>query len=353
MALLVAAVAADRPGRHAAARLDDARRPRAVRVRALRAAQLLRRPDLVVGARPARAALDDRDGRLRRRGRRSARAPGRRASSRRSTATCAGSAPNGSRPPRRLSRMPTGGEAQVPPVVVDGVSKTFRIPRERVHTLKERVLHPMRRAGSRAPRGAPGRLVLGAAGRVLRDRRPQRLRQEHAAQVPGRHLRDRRRARSTSTAACRRSSSSASASTPTSRRATTSILNALMLGLSPREARARVDRVIEFAELEEFADLKLKNYSSGMHVRLAFSVMIQVDADVLLIDEVLAVGDAAFQQKCYDEFHRLRDGGPDDPARHPRHVGGQPLLRPRAAARARRGRGDRRRPTRSPSSTSR
>ena len=56
-------------------------------------------------------------------------------------------------------------------------------------------------------------------------------------------------------------------------------------------------------------DLKLKNYSSGMLVRLAFSVTIQVDADVLLIDEVLAVGDAAFQQKCFDEFNRLRDEG--------------------------------------------
>src|SRR5204862_5690209 len=59
----------------------------------------------------------------------------------------------------------------------------------------------------------------------------------------------------------------------------------------------------------EFTDLKLKNYSSGMLVRLAFSVMIQVDADVLLIDEVLAVGDAEFQQKCYDEFNRIRDAG--------------------------------------------
>jgi ABC-type polysaccharide/polyol phosphate transport system ATPase subunit len=87
------------------------------------------------------------------------------------------------------------------------------------------------------------------------------------------------------------------------------ILNALMLGLSPREARDRVERVIEFAELEEFAELKLKNYSSGMQVRLAFSVMIQVDAEILLIDEVLAVGDAAFQQKCFDEFHRLRGEG--------------------------------------------
>jgi ABC-type glutathione transport system ATPase component len=82
-----------------------------------------------------------------------------------------------------------------------------------------------------------------------------------------------------------------------------------MLGLSPREARRRYDAVIDFAELHEFVDLKVKNYSSGMLVRLAFSVMIQVDADVLLIDEVLAVGDAAFQQKCFDEFARLRRTG--------------------------------------------
>jgi ABC-type polysaccharide/polyol phosphate transport system ATPase subunit len=86
-------------------------------------------------------------------------------------------------------------------------------------------------------------------------------------------------------------------------------LNGIMLGLSPREARARYKRVIEFAELEEFQDLKLKNYSSGMHVRLAFSVAIQVDADILLIDEVLAVGDAAFQQKCFDVFNRMREQG--------------------------------------------
>jgi energy-coupling factor transporter ATP-binding protein EcfA2 len=82
-----------------------------------------------------------------------------------------------------------------------------------------------------------------------------------------------------------------------------------MLGLPPAEAKSRFEQVISFAELEQFVDLKLKNYSSGMQVRLAFSVMIQVDADILLIDEVLAVGDAAFQQKCYDEFNRLRDEG--------------------------------------------
>jgi ABC-type polysaccharide/polyol phosphate transport system ATPase subunit len=86
-------------------------------------------------------------------------------------------------------------------------------------------------------------------------------------------------------------------------------LNGVMMGLSRREAQARLDAVLDFAELREFVDLKLKNYSSGMMVRLAFSVMIQSESDVLLIDEVLAVGDAAFQQKCRDVFREMRDGG--------------------------------------------
>ena len=87
------------------------------------------------------------------------------------------------------------------------------------------------------------------------------------------------------------------------------LLNGVMMGLTPKETRDRLDAVIEFAELEEFVELKLKNYSSGMLVRLAFSVMLQADADVLLIDEVLAVGDAAFQQKCADAFHEMKLAG--------------------------------------------
>ena len=86
-------------------------------------------------------------------------------------------------------------------------------------------------------------------------------------------------------------------------------INAIMLGLSRQQARERFDEIIAFAELEEFLDLHLKNYSSGMMVRLAFSIVIQVDAEILLIDEVLAVGDATFQQKCFDEFHRLKAEG--------------------------------------------
>ncbi len=85
------------------------------------------------------------------------------------------------------------------------------------------------------------------------------------------------------------------------------VLNGVMMGLTPRETRRRLDAVLDFAELEEFIDLRLKNYSSGMLVRLAFSTMIQADADVMLIDEVLAVGDASFQQKCADVFNGLRE----------------------------------------------
>lgn len=87
------------------------------------------------------------------------------------------------------------------------------------------------------------------------------------------------------------------------------ILNAVMMGLTPAQARERIDAVFAFAELEDFTELKLKNYSSGMTVRLAFSVMLQADADILLIDEVLAVGDASFQQKCADVFKDMRRSG--------------------------------------------
>jgi len=87
------------------------------------------------------------------------------------------------------------------------------------------------------------------------------------------------------------------------------IINAIMLGLSRKVAQERFDDIIAFAELEDFIDLKLKNYSSGMYVRLAFATAVQVDADILLIDEVLAVGDANFQQKCFDELTRLKEAG--------------------------------------------
>jgi ABC-type polysaccharide/polyol phosphate transport system ATPase subunit len=87
------------------------------------------------------------------------------------------------------------------------------------------------------------------------------------------------------------------------------VLNGVMMGLSRREAARRLDSVLDFAELQDFVELKLKNYSSGMMVRLAFAVMVQADADIMLIDEVLAVGDASFAQKCMDVFHEKRRDG--------------------------------------------
>jgi ABC-type polysaccharide/polyol phosphate transport system ATPase subunit len=87
------------------------------------------------------------------------------------------------------------------------------------------------------------------------------------------------------------------------------VINAIMLGLSRKHARERFDDIIAFAELEEFVDLKLKNYSSGMSVRLGFSTAIQVDAEILLVDEVLAVGDASFQSKCFAQFERMKAEG--------------------------------------------
>lgn len=83
-------------------------------------------------------------------------------------------------------------------------------------------------------------------------------------------------------------------------------LNGALLGFSRKEIEAQYQAIVEFAELDKFMDQQLKNYSSGMQVRLAFSMAVRAKADVLLIDEVLAVGDADFQRKCFDYFKKLK-----------------------------------------------
>lgn len=82
-------------------------------------------------------------------------------------------------------------------------------------------------------------------------------------------------------------------------------LNGALLGFSNAEMDAMYDEIFEFAELKPFMDQKLKNYSSGMQVRLAFSIAIRAHGDILILDEVLAVGDAAFQEKCNEYFRSL------------------------------------------------
>jgi ABC-type polysaccharide/polyol phosphate transport system ATPase subunit len=206
-----------------------------------------------------------------------------------------------------VSARPQTGEAGSV-VVAEDVAKTFRLPHERKHTLKERVLHPRRQTRyedlqaldgvSFEVRGGEFFGVVGRNGsgkstllkclagiyRVDRGELAVAGRVSPFIELgvgfnPDLSARD------------------------------NVVINGVMLGLTPHEARRHFDEIIEFAELEEFVDLKLKNYSSGMHVRLAFAVMVQVEADILLIDEVLAVGDAAFQQKCFDSFREMREAG--------------------------------------------
>ncbi|MCW3018675.1 MAG: transporter related protein [Solirubrobacterales bacterium] len=211
----------------------------------------------------------------------------------------------------RTRGYPSGGPMtpnSPPPVLVDRVQKRFEIPRDQVSTLKERALHPFRRSVTdtlHALRGVsfavePGEFfgIVGRngsgkstllkclagiysvdSGKIYVNGRMSTFIELGVGFNPDLPARD------------------------------NALLNATMLGLSPREARKRFDSVIDFAELGDFVEMKIKNYSSGMLVRLAFAVMIHVDAEILLIDEVLAVGDASFQQKCYDEFERIRDSG--------------------------------------------
>src|SRR5512132_1363356 len=86
-------------------------------------------------------------------------------------------------------------------------------------------------------------------------------------------------------------------------------INGIMLGLSKKEIARRFDEIVDFAELREFIDAPVKTYSSGMYMRLGFAVAIHVDPDVLLVDEVLAVGDEGFTHKCLDKFSEFKRRG--------------------------------------------
>lgn len=212
--------------------------------------------------------------------------------------------------PESSSALPTGRDLTDQPVVISsrGLSKSFRIPERKVDSLKERAVHPLRRTPYRTLEvlkdvnfdihegeffGITGRNGSGKSTllKILASIYPK---DSGSLKVAGRlapfielgvgfnlDLNARENI----------------------------VLNALMMGLSRKLAESRIDKVLEFAELESFADLKLKNYSSGMLVRLAFSTMLEADVDILLIDEVLAVGDAAFMKKCDDAFVDMRKAG--------------------------------------------
>jgi ABC-type polysaccharide/polyol phosphate transport system ATPase subunit len=195
-----------------------------------------------------------------------------------------------------------------PAVVVDGLSKHFRLPHRRYTTLKERVLHPLQTSSYETLRAVDDVSFEIAEGEFFG--------------IVGRNGSGK-----STLLKCLAGIYDVTAGDATTRGRVSPfielgvgfspelsardnvIINAIMLGLTRRQAYERFDEIIAFAELENFLDLQLKNYSSGMAVRLAFSVAVQVDADILLVDEVLAVGDASFQQKCFAKFHALKQAG--------------------------------------------
>ncbi len=203
--------------------------------------------------------------------------------------------------------MPTDGDRQVV-IEARGIGKTFRIPHQRIDSLKERAIHPFTRVEYREQQ-------------VLRDISFD-VHEGEFFGIVGRngsgkstllkilssiYRADRGRVRMAGRLAPFIELGVGFNPELTSRENV--VLNGVMMGLGRREAARRLDAVLDFAELREFSDLKLKNYSSGMMVRLAFSVMVEADADIMLVDEVLAVGDAAFAQKCMDVFHAKRRSG--------------------------------------------
>ena len=196
------------------------------------------------------------------------------------------------------------------PVVIQArdVRKTFRIPHHRVDSFKERATHPLTRRtyrDLRALRGVDFDVHLGEFfGIVGRNGSGKSTLLKIMASI---YRADGGRVRIAGRLAPFIELGVGFNPELTSRENV--VLNGVLMGLSRREAARRLDSVLEFAELREFADLKLKNYSSGMMVRLAFAVMVEADADVMLIDEVLAVGDAAFAQKCVDVFRARREAG--------------------------------------------
>ena len=193
-------------------------------------------------------------------------------------------------------------------VDVSGVSKSFAIPHERRTTLKEYFLHPLRRMtfeanealadvsfsvqrgeffGVIGPNGSGKSTLLKIVAKIYQpDRGTVGVEGKLSPFIelgvgfnPELSARDNIR------------------------------INATLLGLTSRQLEAKFDDILAFSELERFVDQTLKNYSSGMLLRLAYSIAIQAPFDVLLLDEVLAVGDQSFQEKCFDTFRQMREQG--------------------------------------------
>jgi ABC-type polysaccharide/polyol phosphate transport system ATPase subunit len=193
-------------------------------------------------------------------------------------------------------------------IAVEGVSKTFWIPHEQRARLKEYFAHPLKRVayerndvlrdvsfsvgegeffGIVGPNGSGKSTLLKVLARIYRaDRGTVRIGGRISPFIE-----------------------LGVGFNPEFTARTNVEINGMLIGLTKRQLAERFDAIIEFAGLERFVDQQLKNYSSGMLLRLAYSVAIQVPFDILLLDEVLAVGDQSFQEKCFATFERFRTEG--------------------------------------------
>jgi ABC-type polysaccharide/polyol phosphate transport system ATPase subunit len=193
-------------------------------------------------------------------------------------------------------------------IAVERVSKTFRLPHERRTTLKEYFLHPLRRVqyekqtalqdvsftvepgeflGIMGPNGSGKSTLLKIIAGIYRA-------DSGAVQVNG---------------LLSPFIELGVGFNPELTARDNIWINGTLLGLNRRQLGERYPEIVAFSELERFVDQKLKNFSSGMQVRLAYAIAIQVDFDILLLDEVLAVGDESFQQRCFETFDRFREQG--------------------------------------------
>jgi ABC-2 type transport system ATP-binding protein len=218
-------------------------------------------------------------------------------------------------PVENITDTPTAARRRTAPqagdplaIQVEGLAKAFQVPTQRVDSLKERIVHPFSGGEYRALKALNGISFDVRQGEffgiVGRNGSGKSTLLKLLASI---YRPDAGRIRMAGRLAPFIELGVGFNNELTARENV--VLNGVMMGLTPSETRNRLDAVIDFAELREFTDLKLKNYSSGMLVRLAFSLMMEVDADILLIDEVLAVGDASFQQKCADAFHEMKMAG--------------------------------------------
>jgi ABC-type polysaccharide/polyol phosphate transport system ATPase subunit len=208
-----------------------------------------------------------------------------------------------------VARIATPTTAESPVVIeARGLQKSFRIPEHRIDSLKERVAHPLTRVRYRDLRALRDVSFDVRQGEFFAIVGPNGSGKSTLLKILASIYRaDAGRVRVAGRVAPFIELGVGFNPELTARE--NGVLNGVLMGLTLREARRRLDQVLDFAELEDFVDLKLKNYSSGMMARFAFAVMVQAEADIMLVDEVLAVGDAAFGQKCVDVFREKRRAG--------------------------------------------